>query len=172
MSGQPTPDVQGHTTVAAAMGAMYPVDRHVTNTARATERAKRRDRIVDVDASWQDGVAFIATTGALGSHVRRVECVGSNEAEALGLLFAMELARTQHHRPHALIFRTDAEAITVERSRSRTLGKLVVRIRWHLGHYLQWELQHVHRSAVHTAHALADQARRGHVAAPSWELVS
>jgi hypothetical protein len=142
----------------------------------AVERVRRADgagiyaaRVVNCDATWQDGIGFIAVTGALGAHARRVECANSVIAEALVILFAMELGEaTAPERPPALIFRTDCAPVAsgvqpgIKANRDRRLGSLLTQIKRTLRHRRQWELQHVDRDKVRAAHALAGRARRAY----------
>lgn len=135
----------------------------------ARRRAVYAARVVNCDATWTDGLGFVAVTGALGAHVRRVECADNVAAEALAVLLAMELGQAGDGRAGRLIFRTDCQAVAIgalsgpKANRNRDLGRLFALIRRTLAHRRQFEVQHVDRAKVWASHALAGRARKAYV---------
>lgn len=121
--------------------------------------------LVNCDATWADGVGFIAISGALGEHARRVDCADNICAEALAILFAMDLAEPATGRAPRLIFRTDCAPVAmgaqlgVRANRNKEVGRLFARIRRTLAHRKQFEVQHVSRSNVRVSHELCRAAR-------------
>lgn len=120
---------------------------------------------IQVDATWQDGDAFIAITGDIGRHVRYIPASSSTEAELYAVHWAFtelrDLARREG-RTRPMTVQTDALPLLTA---GKPFGSRAARTMWlelqsWLKRHPEWKLQWVTRDVVAPAHRLARREAR------------